>query len=284
MTEEQAGKVFVVTGASAGIGRVTAEVLAAQGGHVVLAGRSAERTQPVLDEIRASNPGAKVEFLHLDLSDLESVRAAAAAFLARDLPLHVLVNNAGMAGVRGLTPQGFELTFGTNHLGPFLLTMLLLDRLRRTEGSRIVNVASRAASRAKAIDWDALRRPAVTPGGIGEYAVSKLCNVLFTTELARRLGDGGPRAYSLHPGVVATEIWRELPWGLRHLVKLFMISPEQGARCTLFCATEPGAALENGAYYDDCKVVRPGRAARDPALAAELWRRSVEWTEAPSSS
>jgi NAD(P)-dependent dehydrogenase (short-subunit alcohol dehydrogenase family) len=189
-----------------------------------------------------------------------------------------------VAGVRGLTPQGFELTFGTNHLGPFLFTLLLLDRMRRTEGARIVNVSSRAASRARTIDWEALRRPAATRGGIGEYAVSKLCNVLFTTELARRLGDAGPTAYALHPGVVATEIWRELPWGIRHVVKLFMVPPEQGARCTLHCATQPASSLVNGAYYDECKVVRPGRAARDPALAAELWRRSVEWTGAPSSS
>lgn len=275
---------FLVTGASAGIGRVTAEVLARAGGHVLLAGRSGEKTLPVVDAIRASTGNSRVEFLHVDLADLASVRAAAEAFLARDLPLHVLVNNAGMGGVRGLTPQGFELSFGTNHLGPFLLTLLLLDRMRATPGSRIVNVSSRAASRVRAIDWESLRRPATSRGAFTEYSVSKLCNILFTTELARRLGDAGPTAYALHPGVVATELWRELPWGVRHLVKLFMITPEQGARCTIFCATEPAASLVNGAYYDDCKVVRPGRAARDPALAAELWRRSVEWTGAPSSS
>jgi dehydrogenase/reductase SDR family protein 13 len=282
MTSEQAGKVFVVTGASTGIGRVTAETLAGQGGHVFLAGRSEARTAPVVDAIRAATGNDRVEFLPVDLADLDSVRAGAALFLSRGLPLHVLVNNAGMVGVKGLTPQGFELTFGTNHLGPFLLTMLLLDRMRRTAGSRVVNVSSRASVRARGIDWDALRRPAESRGGFHEYAVSKLCNILFTTEMARRFAGTGPAAYALHPGVIATDLWREVPWGIRHVLKLFLASPQEGARTTLLCATAPASALQNGAYYDDGKVTRPGRAARDPALAAELWRRSVEWTGAPS--
>ena len=147
-----------------------------------------------------------------------------------------------------------------------------------------MNVASRAHHRARSIDWEALRRPATSTGGLDEYSVSKLANVLFTKELARRLAGSGVTAYSLHPGVVATDIWRELPWGLRHLAKLFMISPEEGARTTIHCATAPEATLQSGAYYDSCKPVRPSRAADDPALAAELWRRSLEWTGAPSSS
>jgi retinol dehydrogenase-12 len=278
------GKVFLVTGASTGIGRVTAEELARRGGHVILAGRSEARTVPVVEAIRRSTGNAKVEFLPMDLSDLGSVRGAAAAFLSRGLPLHVLVNNAGLAGVRGLTPDGFEVTWGTNHLGPFLLTLLLLDRMKESAPSRIVNVASRAHYRTRAVDWDAQRRPATSTGGIDEYSLSKLANVLFTKELARRLSGSGVTAYALHPGVVATDIWRELPWGLRHLAKLFMISPEEGARTTVHCATAPLATLESGAYYDSCKPVRPSRAADDPALAAELWRRSLEWTGAPSSS
>jgi retinol dehydrogenase-12 len=284
MSQELAGKVLVVTGANTGIGRVTAEALARRGGHVVLAGRSEARTAPVVEAIRTATGNPRVEFLQIDLSDLESVRAAAATFLARGLPLHVLVNNAGLVGVRALTPQGFEMTFGTNHLGPFLFTLLLLDRIRRTDSSRIVNVSSRASARARTIDWDSLRRPATSAAGFEEYSVSKLCNILFTTELARRLAGSGTTAYALHPGVVATDLWRALPWGIRHVVSLFLISPQEGARTTLLCATAPAGSLENGAYYDGGKVVRPGRAARDPALAAELWRRSVEWTGAPSSS
>ncbi len=288
MSGDLCGKVFLVTGANVGIGRVTATELARRGGRVILAGRSEPRTAPVVEAIRKETGNPDVEFLQVDLADLDSVRSAAGTFLARKLPLHVLVNNAGLAGVRGLTPQGFETTFGTNHLGPFLLTLLLLDRLKETGketgDARVVNVASRAHVRAKAIDWEALRSPGTSTGGLDEYSVSKLANVLFTAELARRLAGSGVTTYALHPGVVATEIWRELPWGLRHLAKLFMITPEEGARTTLHCATAPVTELENGAYYDSCKPVRPNRAACDPALAAELWRRSVEWTGAPSSS
>ena len=284
MSSDLGGKVFVVTGANTGIGQVTARELAASGGHVFLANRSEERTAPVIDEIRRATRNEKVEFLPVDLADLTSVRAAAAAFLARGLPLHGLVNNAGLAGRRGLTKDGFELTFGTNHLGPFLLTLLLLDRMKQSAPARIVNVASRAHHRARAVDWDALRRPGSSRGGLGEYSVSKLANVLFTKELARRLEGTGVTVYSLHPGVVATDIWRELPWGLRHLAKLFMISPEQGARTTLHCVASPGAAGETGLYYDERKPRRPSRTADDAPLAAELWRRSVEWTGAPTAS
>ena len=284
MSNELAGKVYLVTGANTGIGQVAAEELARRGGRVFLAGRSRERTEPVIEKIRRSSGPDSAAFLPLDLSSLASVREGARAFLELGLPLHALVNNAGLAGVRRLTPDGFEMTFGTNHLGPFLLTLLLLDRLRESAPSRIVNVASRAHHRAKGIDWEAQRRPATSTGGLDEYSVSKLANVLFTKELARRLAGSGVTAYALHPGVVATDIWRELPWGVRHLAKLFMISPQEGARTTLHCATAPEALLESGAYYDSCKPVRPSRAADDPALAAELWRRSLEWTGAPSSS
>jgi retinol dehydrogenase-12 len=277
------GRNFLVTGASTGIGKVTAVELARRGGRVFLGGRSAERTMPVVEAIRSASGRDAAAFLPVDLADLDSVRAAAGSFLALDLPLHVLVNNAGMAGVRGLSPQGFELTFAANHLGPFLLTALLLERLRASAPARIVNVASRAHHRARSIDWDALRQPARSTGGIDEYSLSKLANVLFTAELARRLAGSGVSAYSLHPGVVATDIWRELPFGLRHLVKLFMISPEAGARTTLHCATAPVESLESGAYYDACKARPPSRVAQDAALARELWRRSVEWTGAPVS-
>jgi NAD(P)-dependent dehydrogenase (short-subunit alcohol dehydrogenase family) len=284
MSNDLRGKVVLVTGASTGIGRVTAEELARRGGRVFLAGRSRERTEPVVEEIRRSSGPDAAAFLPLDLSDLSSVRESARSFLSLGLPLHVLVNNAGMGGVRRLTPDGFEMAFGTNHLGPFLLTLLLLDRLKESAPSRIVNVASSAHHRAKGIDWEAQRRPAASTGGFDEYSVSKLANVLFTKELARRLAGSGVTAYALHPGVVATDLWRELPWGIRHLVKLFMISPEEGARTTLHCATAPESTLVSGAYYDSSRPVRPSRAADDPALAAELWRRSLEWTGAPSSS
>jgi NAD(P)-dependent dehydrogenase (short-subunit alcohol dehydrogenase family) len=282
MSSDLGGKVYVVTGANTGIGRVTAHELAGRGAHVFLANRSEARTAPVIDGIRRATGNPAVEFLPLDLADLASVRAAAARFLSRGLPLHGLVNNAGLAGQRGLTRDGFELTFGTNHLGPFLFTLLLVERLKGSAPARIVNVASRAHHNARSIDWDALRRPGTSTAGLGEYAVSKLANVLFTKELARRLAGTGVTVYALHPGVVATEIWRELPWGARHLAKLFMISPERGARTTIHCATSAEAAAETGLYYDDCKPRRSSRAADDDALAVELWRRSADWTGIPT--
>jgi NAD(P)-dependent dehydrogenase (short-subunit alcohol dehydrogenase family) len=282
MKRDLEGKVYVVTGANTGIGRVAAEELARRGGEVVLAGRSEERTAPVVEAIRRSTPAARASFLLLDLADLDSVRAAARAFLARGLPLHGLVNNAGMAGVRAVSREGIEITFATNHLGPFLFTNLLVERMKESAPARIVNVSSRAHYRARAIDWDALRAPARSTAGLDEYSVSKLANVLHAKSLARRLAGTGVTTYALHPGVVATDIWRELPWGLRHLAKAFMISPEKGARTTLHCVASPQVAGETGLYYDDCKPRRPSRAADDAALAEELWRRSEEFTALPA--
>lgn len=270
------GRTVLITGANTGIGLATAEVLAARGARVWLGCRSEERARPVLERLRAS--GGDVEILSIDLADLASVRAAAGRFLATGEPLHVLINNAGVAGRRELTPQGFELTFGTNHLGPFLLTTLLLDRLRASAPARIVNVASQAHYQAKAIDWDALRQPASTLAGLSEYAVSKLCNVLFTRELARRLEGSGVTTYALHPGVIASDIWREVPFLLRPLIKLFMRSNEAGARTSLKCATAPELASSTGRYYDENGVERESsRLAQDAVLASELWARSEAW-------
>ncbi len=270
------GRTYLVTGANIGIGRVTAEKLAARGGRVFLACRSEDKARPVIEGIRAR--GGAAEFLPLSLDDLASVRACAKRFLERDEPLHVLINNAGLAGQRGLTKDGFELAFGVNHLGPFLLTQLLLPRLEGQEDARIVNVASKSHYRAKTLDWDAVRRPTENLTALPEYEASKLANVLFTKELSRRLG-GKVRAFSLHPGVVATNIWSgAVPWGIRHAIKLFMKTEEQGAETTLHCATSDD--VKDGAYYDDCKERRPSRAADDEALAKELWRRSEAWVAA----
>jgi NAD(P)-dependent dehydrogenase (short-subunit alcohol dehydrogenase family) len=222
-----ASKVALVTGANAGIGRVTARELVARGWRVFIACRSAQRAQPALDELRlaiGAGSGA-VELLELDLADFESIRRCAQAFLTRDLPLHLLVNNAGVAGARGTTRSGFELAFGVNHVGPFLLTQLLLGRITSSAPARIVTVASAAHYRAPGIDWDAVRQPSASRTGQPEYRVSKLANVLFSAELARRTDGSGVTTYALHPGVVATEIWRGVPWPLRPLLKLAMLSP-----------------------------------------------------------
>jgi len=276
-----AGRTFLVTGANAGIGYATALDLAKRGGRVHLACRSQEKGQAAAAAIAAASGSDQVRFLHLDLADLASVRRAAREFGALGEPLHVLVNNAGVGGQRGRTADGFELHFGVNHLGHFALTQALLPLLTAAAPARIVNVASDAHYQAAGIDFDALRNRTKGITGLPEYAVSKLCNVLFAAELGRRLAGTGVTAYSLHPGVVASQIWRRVPWPARPLVTRRMLSIEQGARTSLYCATAPEVAGESGRYYDQCRETAPGQAVT-PELAARLWQYSEEWTEVPS--
>jgi retinol dehydrogenase-12 len=270
------GKTFVVTGANTGIGKETVRGLAGRGARVVLAGRSEEKTRAAISEIAAATGNADLDYLPLDLGDLASVRTAAETFLASGERLDVLVNNAGLAGKRGMTASGFELAFGTNHVGTFLLTELLRDRIVETGPGRIVNVASAGHYRAPGIDWDAVRRPSVTRTAFDEYCVSKLANVLHARELGRRLEGTGVTTYSLHPGAIASDVWREVPFGVRHLMKLFMKSPEQGARTSLYCATSPAVAGVTGRYYDAEREKTPSKVVTDE-LAAELWERSEAW-------
>ena len=189
----------------------------------------------------------------------------------------MLVNNAGIAGRRGLTRQGFELMFGVNHLGHFLLTQLLLERLVSSAPARVVTVSSDAHYNARGIDWDALRRPARGITGLGGYAVSKLCNVLFSQELARRTEGTGVHAYALHPGVVASDIWRRVPWPVRPLVTRNMLTVEQGAQTSLYCATSASVAADSGLFYDKC-ALRAASPVATPELGRALWERSEAWT------
>src|SRR6202035_1801203 len=231
-----AGRVFLVTGGNTGIGRATAAGLAARGGRGYIAARSRAKGEAAVAGIKAETGRDSVWFVPLDLADLESVRACAAAFLALGEPLHVLVNNAGVAGRRGLTRQGFELMFGVNHLGHFALTDALLGRLSDSAPARVVTVSSDAHYSAPGIDFEALRRPTRGITGLREYAVSKLCNVLFSAELARRVAGTGVTTYALHPGVVASDIWRRVPWPARPLIERRMLTVEQGAETSLYCA------------------------------------------------
>jgi NAD(P)-dependent dehydrogenase (short-subunit alcohol dehydrogenase family) len=270
------GRTVLVTGANTGIGRATATELARRGARVHVACRSLERARAVLDEITAAHGPETASFLELDLADLASVRAAALAYIATGEPLHVLIDNAGVAGQRGLSADGFEVAFGVNHLGHFLFTTMLLDVLARSAPARVVVVSSDAHYQAKGIDFEALRRPTRSMTGLPEYAVSKLCNVLFAQELARRAGTG-VTTYGLHPGVIASDIWRRLPWPVEPLAKVFMRSPRQGARTPVFCATDPVLSGTSGRYYDDC-AERPASARATPELGAALWERSALWT------
>jgi retinol dehydrogenase-12 len=277
---EQRGRVFVITGATSGIGRVTAEELARAGGKLLLLNRDERASQQVVKHIR--NQGGQADHVTLDLNDLESVREAARLVLERREPLHVLINNAGIAGRNDLTRQGFEAAFGVNHLGHFLLTQLLLPKLLEQPAPRIVNVSSIAHYDAKGIDFTALRRPAWRVTSLRQYQVSKLCNVLHARELARRYGARGLEACSLHPGVIASNVWRAVPQPFRSLMKLGMKSETEGAQTTLHCATSADLARLNGCYFDSCREREPARLAKNEELASQLWAHSEEWSLHPA--
>jgi retinol dehydrogenase 12 len=279
MNADMSGIHAIVTGANSGIGRQTALGLAAAGAHVVLACRSQEKTEPVIADIRAQTGNDNIRCAALDLGDLKSVRAFAETWLSSDEPLHLLINNAGLAAQRGLTQSGFELQFGVNHLGHFLLTELLLPRLVDAAPARILLVASEAHYQAQGIPFDDLQQSTPSFAGFKEYSVSKLANVLYGAELARRLEDTEVSVASLHPGVVASNVWRRLPWPLDRFVKLFMISNEEGARTTLHCCVDPEVVTHSGAYWDTSKRKKPSRAARDHALQDMLTRQSRIWVD-----
>jgi retinol dehydrogenase-12 len=289
MAQDLVGKNFIVTGGNSGIGLVTARDLARRGARVIIASRSEDKTRPVIDEIKKATGNDAVEFAKLDLGDLDSVRACAKDILARDIPIHGLINNAGFAsglrGQRGLTKQGFELTFGTNHLGHYLLTRLLLDKIKQAPGARIVNVSSVSHYQVKnRFPWEKLQKPTKSFAGLGDYAVSKLANVLFTVELAKKLEGTGVTTYATHPGTVATDVWRGVPNPLRWAMKkaMRMLTPEQGAVSMLRAATDPALAKETGKFYwFDGTERKPSRLARDEDLARELWNRSAEWVGLP---
>ncbi len=282
MGQDLQGKTYVVTGATAGIGKVTATELARRGAHVIITGRSKEKAQPVVDAIKAETSNPHVEAISLELGDLDSVRAAATALLDRKLPIHGLINNAGMASTRGMTKSGFELAWGSNHVGPYLFTRLLLDRLKESAPSRIVNVSSSSHYRAKSIDWGSLQSRTRSMTGLPEYEASKLANVLFTKALAKRLAGTRVTVYAVHPGTVATDVWRRMPAPVRWLAKKFMLTPEQGAAASLKTATDPALASDSGKYYTVGGVEKhPSRVAQDPALAEELWTKSAAWVGLP---
>ena len=275
------GKVCVVTGASSGIGRVTALGLAARGATVVLICRNAESGTPVLEEIERRGGSARAVLLTADLAAQRQVRHVAAAFLERFDRLDVLINNAGVAGwgTRLVTEDGLEATFAVNHLAPFLLTSLLLDRLRASAPARAITVSS-AAHRNSSLDFDNLQgERRYSP--FGAYSRSKLANVLFTHELSRRLEGTGVTANCLHPGVVATGIFRNLPRWMRVVYSSpLLLSPEKGAETLLYLATAPEVAGVTGRYFVKRRPARSSRASCDATAARRLWEASAALTAA----
>lgn len=268
----------VVTGANSGIGLETARGLARQGFHVVLLCRSAERAEAAKAGIEATVPGASLEIVLGDLGEMASVRAAAGQILERLDRLDVLVNNAGVTlRERTTTSEGHEAMWATNHLGPFLLTHLLLPLLQASAPARIVNVASNAHR------WGRIRFDDIeATKGYGfmsfpRYGDTKLMNVLFTRELAERLAGTGVTANCLHPGAVATNIGSP-PKAVAAATKVVLRTPEQGARASLMLATDPALATTTGGYFDhrgntDRKL---SKRARDRDLGRRLWELSAE--------
>jgi NAD(P)-dependent dehydrogenase (short-subunit alcohol dehydrogenase family) len=271
-----AKRVAVVTGASAGIGLYTALGLANAGLHVVMTGRDRARTENARRFVAERVAGAEPDTALADFASLADVRRLAAELLARHARIDVLINNAGLYSPNyRQSADGFELTFAVNHLAPFLLTNLLLDRLKDCAPSRVVIVASEAHRRRR-LDFADLAHSGHR-SGFDAYGRSKLCNILFARELARRLAGSGVVATCLHPGTVATELAQrggvtELIW---RLAKPFMISVEQGAENSIFLATVPDPTPFAGAYVVRKAVRAADPPARDDAAAQRLWDESA---------
>ncbi len=270
------GKVVVITGATSGIGRIAAEKLAGQGARIVMVARDRARAEETLARLREVGPEAAHRVHFADLSLIVDVKKVGAEIAAAEPRIDVLVNNAGsMFGIRKLTAEGHERTFALNHMSHFVLTHSLRESLVAAAPSRIVNTASNAHLRAT-LDFGDLQtkngyRPTVA------YARSKLCNILFTRELAHRLAGTGVTANCLHPGFVATNFGQRdaglFGWGLR-LAMLFAARPEPGADTIVHLASSPEVAGVSGRYFYNSREIEPSAAAQDDAVAARLWRES----------
>jgi len=270
----------VITGATHGIGRVTSRELARAGKTVVMLCRDVTAARAVRSEIMRHAPRARIEVVRCDLASLASVREAAAAVRRDYPPLGLLVNNAGMVSTRHRTSvDGFELTFATNHLGPFLLTALLSDHLDKA--ARIVMVASRIHYRGR-LDLAAVTNARARYAATAAYARSKLANVMHTFALARRMAGTGISVNCLHPGVVATNL---LPRWLRVIKPLFtrvVFDAERGARTTVHLALDQSVAGVTGRYFDEYQLPRAASPlANDVDLQESLWDMSAVWTGAP---
>lgn len=267
-----------ITGASNGIGKATAIAMAEKGFHLFLMVRNASKGEAVKQEIikRTGNP--HVELLIGDLANLADVRRVAAEFLAKKIPLHLLINNAGVVNVkRELTAEGFEGMFGVNHLAPFLLTLLLLDNIKASAPARIVNVASDAHRFVRGLDFDDLQTERAPFKAMKIYGASKLCNIYFTRVLAKQLEGSGVTVNALHPGWVGTGLGGNnglLGKVITTLQKPFARTPEKGAETSIYVALSDELNGVSGKYYFNCKEHKPSKAGRDDDAAQRLWEVS----------
>jgi NAD(P)-dependent dehydrogenase (short-subunit alcohol dehydrogenase family) len=272
------GKNVVITGGNTGIGKEAAVGLAEVGANVVITSRNEERGRAARDEIAERSGNQTVVVMPLDLASFRSIRSFADDVLDRFDRLDVLVDNAGLIHRRRTeTEEGFETTFGVNHLGHFLLTDLLLDRLRASSPARVVVVASDAHKGARrGLDFDDLQGERRYRWS-NAYSKSKLANIYFARELARRVDGSGVTVNALHPGFVRSDFGRGgdlgpvYGWGIKYLAGPFAISPEKGALTTIYLASSPEVDGVSGGYFSKCKPATPSAAAQDDAAARRLW-------------
>ncbi|KAM5244927.1 retinol dehydrogenase 11 [Hipposideros larvatus] len=276
------GKVAVVTGANTGIGKETARELAQRGARVYIACRDVQKGELVAREIQTMTGNQQVLVRKLDLADTNSIRAFAKDFLAEEKHLHILINNAGvMMCPYSKTADGFEMHIGVNHLGHFLLTHLLLEKLKESAPSRVVNVSSLAHHLGR-INFHNLQGQKFYSAGLA-YCHSKLANILFTQELARRLKGSGVTTYSVHPGTVKSELVRHscfMRWMWR-LFSFFIKTPQQGAQTSLYCALTEGLESLSGNHFSDCHVTWVSAQARNETIARRLWDVSCDLLDIP---
>ncbi|XP_018609723.1 retinol dehydrogenase 12 isoform X2 [Scleropages formosus] len=271
-------KTVIITGANTGIGKETARDLAHRGARLILACRDAEKAEAAKKEITEDSGNQNVVVMKLDLSDTKSIRDFAELINKEEKQINILINNAGiMMCPYSKTADGFEMQFGVNHLGHFLLTYLLMDLIKRSAPARIVNVSSTAHT------WGAINLDDINSEKSYDakkaYGQSKLANILYTRSLAKRLEGTGVTAYSLHPGVVQSELWRHLSTPLQLAVKVFSPFTKtavQGAQTSIYCAVEPELEKESGGYYSDCAPASCARSARDDEMAQNLWDLSCQ--------
>ncbi len=278
------GRVCIVTGASSGIGLETARGLAAQGATLVAVCRSRERGEVALASIRESTGNADLHLVLADLSAQASIRQLAKELVARWPRLHVLVNNAGVVETRRrLTADGIETVFAVNHLSYYLLTRLLLNRLQESAPARVVNVSSDAHRFAK-LDWENLQGEKGW-GFMRQYGLSKLCNILFTQELAKRIAGSGVTVNALHPGAVGTRLGQNNgAWAkaLTLLLRPFFLTPAQGAETSIYLASSPDVEGVSGGYFVKRRRQAPTPEASNPGNAAQLWELSARLTGLPA--
>lgn len=272
-----AGKVALITGANSGIGKETALALARMGANLVMVCRDRERGRLALEETKSKSGNATVELMICDLSSQTQIRKLAQELKQKHDRLDLLINNAGVILTRRrVTEDGIESTFAINHLAYFLLTNLLLDLIKQSAPARIVNVSSTVHSSAT-IDFNDLQAER-SYGGMRAYGQSKLANVLFTYELARRLEGSNVTVNCLHPGVIATNIFRDISGLVGTASKLFLKSPKRGAETSIYVATSPEVEGVTSKYFDDKKAVRSSPESYDEAIAQRLWQVSEQLT------